>query len=212
MYWRIRENIHGNDSIQLINQLIWRDFYFQLLDKVPKNLGNPLKQKFEKFSWSNNTNHFKKWCEGKTGYPIVDAGMRELNTIGYMHNRCRLITANFLTRILLINWTMGEKYFAQHLIDYDPSVNNGNWQWVAGCGTDTAPYSQRIFNPWIQSKKSDPTAEYIKQYIPELKDVEPKHLHEWDKYCDNYPDIKYPKPIVEYKKQRKLAIDTYKQI
>jgi deoxyribodipyrimidine photo-lyase len=134
--------------------------------------------------------------------------MRQLNTIGFMHNRARLITSNFLNRILSINWRLGEKYYAQKLIDYDPAVNNGNWQWVASVGVDTKPFQQRIFNPWTQSKKYDSDAIYIKKWIPELQNIPSKHLHKWDKYYHLY-DVKYPKPIVDYKKARSLTLQIY---
>ena len=152
--------------------------------------------------------NFKKWCKGETGYPIVDAGMREMNTTGYMHNRARLITSNFLNRMLGYNWTVGEKYYATMLTDYDPSVNNGNWQWIASTGTDPKPYFQRLFNPWLQSKKFDPQALYVKKWIPELKDVSAKHIHEWDKY---HTDV-YIAPIVNYKEARKKSVEMYRAV
>ena len=144
-----------------------------------------MKPKYDKIKWSTNNNIFKKWCEGKTGYPIVDAGMREMNETGYMHNRSRLITSNFLVKLGLISWEKGEKYFAQKLTDYDPSVNNGNWQWTSGSGADSQPYF-RIMNPWTQSEKFDKNAEYIKKWVPELKNVEPKHIHNWEKFNNQY--------------------------
>ena len=199
----------------LINQLIWRDFYYQLLYNMPDNLFGPMKEKFEDFKWQNNKEYMKKWCEGMTGFPIVDACMRQLNETGYMHNRGRLITSNFLCRILIQNWQLGEQYYAIKLVDYDPAVNNGNWQWSFGSGTDTAPFTQRIFNPWLQSEKFDPNCEYIKKYIPELKDVSNEHIHKWNKYWQSYVNfkgVKYPKPIVNYKKQRQKLIDIYKKL
>ena len=136
--------------------------------------------------------------------------MTELNTTGYMHNRGRLIVASFLVKILLIDWRKGEKYFATKLTDYDVSVNNGNWQWVAGTGADSQPYF-RIFNPWTQSKKFDLDCKYIKKWIPELESVENKDIHQWDVKFNNYKNI-YIKPIVDYKKRRQLALDTYKKV
>jgi deoxyribodipyrimidine photo-lyase len=141
----------------------------------------------------------------------VDAGMRELNATGYMHNRARLITASFLIKTLLINWEDGEKYFSQHLTDYDPASNNGNWQWVASTGADSQPYF-RIFNPWSQSEKYDPDANYIKKWIPELKDVPAKAIHTWDAEYEKYAEINYPRPIVNYEEQRKKALTMYKQV
>ena len=213
VYWKISKSITNSDSKQnLINQLIWRDFYFNILFHFPKNLGNNFRSKFDKFQWINNKSWFKAWCEGKTGFPIVDAGMRELNETGYMHNRSRLITSNFLTRILVCNWQWGEKYYAQNLRDYDPAVNNGNWQWSAGTGTDTAPFSQRIFNPWLQSNKFDPDCCYIKKWVKELKDVPNADIHKWDKKYKSYDlkKLKYPEPIVDYKKQREEVKRIYK--
>jgi|688.fasta_scaffold134948_2 deoxyribodipyrimidine photo-lyase len=210
----IREVYHAFKNDTLINQLIWRDFYYHILFYFPNNLKNSMKSKFDNFKWINNKEQFKNWCDGKTGYPVVDAAMRQLNKIGYMHNRGRLITSNFLTKILICNWKWGEKYYAQHLIDYDPAVNNGNWQWSAGTGTDTAPYSQRIFNPWIQSSKFDPKCIYIKKWIPELKDIPEKDIHNWENSYKKYnlDELKYPKPIVNYKIQRELVKKIYKSI
>jgi len=133
-----------------------------------------------------------------------------MNTTGFMHNRGRLIVAGFLVKTLLISWMDGEKYFAQTLIDYDPSVNDGNWQWVSGSGADSQPYF-RVFNPWLQSEKYDPKAEFIKKWIPELSDVDPKHIHNWYEYYDDYKDVEYPKPIVDYKEMKDLAIKMYKK-
>ena len=147
---------------------------------------------------------FKKWCDGKTGFPIVDAGMRELNETGYMHNRTRLITASFLIKTLLVDWQKGEKYFAQHLVDYDPASNNGNWQWVASTGADSQPYF-RIFNPWSQGKEHDPDAEYVKKWIPELMEVPAKAIHKWDECWTLFRQSGYPKPIVDYKKQKRKS-------
>jgi deoxyribodipyrimidine photo-lyase len=197
----------------LVRQLIWRDFYLHLVDGFPRVLqGKSLKEKYDTIQWENNTKYIKAWKEGKTGYPIVDACMRELNTTGYMHNRGRLIVASFLIKLLLVDWRIGEKYFAQNLIDYDPASNNGNWQWVSGSGADSQPYF-RIFNPWRQSEKHDTTANYIKKWLPELEEVEPKHLHAWDKHCEeeHYSKINYPKPIVVYEIQREKALQLYKK-
>jgi deoxyribodipyrimidine photo-lyase len=203
IYWAFKEKL-ANNSQTLINQLIWRDFYYNILFHMPNNLNNSMREKFNKFKWINNKEWFKAWCEGKTGFPIVDACMRQLNKTGYMHNRGRLITSNFLTRILICNWKWGEKYYATKLVDYDVAVNNGNWQWSAGTGTDTAPFSQRIFNPWLQSEKFDMNCGYIKQWIPELIDVDNKHIHRWDKYYSQYDlkNVNYFEPIVDYKLQR----------
>lgn len=194
----------------LIRQLIWRDFYYHLGFKFPKVFGKPLKSKYEDIKWSKDNTTFKSWTEGETGFPVVDASMRQLNNTGYMHNRGRLIVASFLIKNLQHNWLKGEKYFAQKLIDYDPLVNNGNWQWVSSTGADSQPYF-RIFNPWTQSKKFDKDCEYIKKWIPELKEVNPKHIHQWDKYYNLYENIDYPKPIIDYKKSREITLNIYKK-
>ena len=182
--YHIMKNKLGIES-DLIKQLIWKDFYAQLLYHNPKVLGNALKPKYNDIQWENNPTYLKKWKDGKTGFPIVDAGMRELNKTGYMHNRARLITASFLIKTLLIDWQKGEKYFAQKLTDYDPASNNGNWQWVASTGADSQPYF-RIFNPWSQSKTHDSDCEYIKKWIPELEGIPNKSIHQWDKDCEKY--------------------------
>lgn len=198
---------------QLIKQLYWRDFYYNIAYSFPhvfSTSGN-LKEKYNKIHWNNNRNLFNKWKNGQTGFPIVDAAMREMNTTGFMHNRARLIVASFLVKILLINWKWGEKYFAQTLIDYDPSVNNGNWQWVAGSGADAQPYF-RIFNPWEQAKNHDSECIYIKKWIPELKNISNKHILQWDKYHIEHKDVKYPKPIIDYNNQKEKALNAYKKI
>jgi len=204
----IREAYWANASAEYHQQLVWREFFYYITCYFPKVLDSRSNFKNE-LHWNKNQAAFDKWCKGETGFPIVDAAMRQLNQTGYMHNRGRLITANFLTRLLGIDWRLGEQYYATHLIDYDPAVNNGNWQWVAGTGVDRAPYTQRIFNPWIQSSKFDPKAEYIKEWIPELKDVDPKHLHQWDLHYTEHND-KYLKPIIDYKEAREKRLKGYK--
>jgi deoxyribodipyrimidine photo-lyase len=196
----------------LVRQLIWRDFYANILYSFPYVLGSAMKKNYNKIKWHFNSNWFDAWKTGKTGYPIVDAGMRELNTTGYMHNRARLITASFLVKTLLISWEEGEKYFAKQLTDYDPASNNGNWQWIASTGADSQPFF-RIFNPWEQAKNYDPDAEYIKKWIPELKDVPVKDILNWGDVYDNkeYKNI-YLKPIVDYKKQKELALKMYGKV
>jgi deoxyribodipyrimidine photo-lyase len=194
-----------------IRQLFWRDFYANILYSFPYVLGSAMKANYNKVHWHHNSNWFKKWCDGETGYPVVDAGMRQLNKTGYMHNRARLIVSSFLVKTLLISWEEGEKYFAQKLVDYDPASNNGNWQWTAGSGADSQPYF-RIFNPWEQGKNYDPNCEYIKKWIPELKDVPVKDVLNWEDTYSEYKDIKYPKPIVDYKKQKELALKMYSSV
>ena len=192
-----------------IRQLFWRDFYANILYSFPHVLGSAMKPNYNKVKWTRNIKWFNAWTNGETGYPIVDAGMRQLNETGYMHNRARLIVSSFLVKTLLISWEQGEKYFAQKLTDYDPASNNGNWQWTAGSGADSQPYF-RIFNPWTQAKNFDPNCEYVKRWVPELKDVPNKDLFNWFKEWPNYKNIKYPKPICDYEEQRDKALKMYK--
>tara|TARA_Y100000992_G_scaffold74660_1_gene47141 strand:- start:2394 stop:3779 length:1386 start_codon:yes stop_codon:yes gene_type:complete len=196
----------------LYKQLLWREFYAHILNDFPYVLGKPLKEKYNQIIWSKSKTNFEAWCKGVTGFPIVDAGIRELLSTGYMHNRSRLITASFLIKTLLIDWKKGEKFFAQNLTDYDVASNNGNWQWVASTGADSQPYF-RIFNPWRQSKTYDPNCIYIKKWIPELNHLPNNEIHEYFKYYENYikdKDFKYVSPIVEYSIQREKALDMYK--
>lgn len=193
----------------LLSQLFWREFYLTIAYHHPRVLeGSNYLDKFKSIKWNTSEKDFDRWCRGETGYPIVDAGMKELNQTGYQHNRLRLICSNFLNRILGIDWRKGEKYYAQQLIDYDPSVNNGNWQWTASTGIDTKPYSQRLFNPWTQSKKYNRFAEYIYKWLPSLSSVLPKHLHAWNKHHHKY-EVDYPEPMVDYVKARKRSLKQY---
>lgn len=175
-----------------LNELIWREFFMQILWHFPHTTTKSFKEKYEGIQWDNNEEWFKKWCEGKTGYPFVDAGMRELNATGHMHNRVRMIVASFLCKHLLIDWRWGEAYFALKLLDYEQASNVGNWQWAAGSGVDAAPYF-RIFNPTEQIKKFDKDLKYIKKWVPELE------------------TLYYPKPIVEHKIAREKCLRTYKE-
>ena len=174
-----------------LNELIWREFYMMVLYHHPFVVDHAFKPQYEKIPWRNAPEDFKKWCQGQTGYPIVDAGMRELNKSYFMHNRVRMITASFLTKHLLIDWRWGEAYFAQKLLDYELASNNGGWQWAAGTGTDAQPYF-RIFNPYSQQQKFDPEYKYIRKWVPEFE-------------TDQYPE-----PIVEHKSARERAINTFK--
>ncbi|WP_434036925.1 cryptochrome/photolyase family protein [Formosa sp. 4Alg 33] len=174
-----------------LSELVWREFFTQILFHFPKVVHHNFRDKYDDIAWRNNEDEFKLWCEGKTGYPMVDAGMRQLNQTGYMHNRVRMVTAAFLCKHLLIHWTWGEAYFAKHLLDYELASNNGNWQWSAGTGCDAAPYF-RIFNPITQLEKFDKNLEYVKTWIPEFG-------------TDAYPD-----PIVDHKEARARALETYK--
>lgn len=175
-----------------LKELIWREFFMQILWHFPHTINKSFKPKYDEIQWENNELLFQKWCEGKTGYPFVDAGMRELNTTGHMHNRVRMIVASFLCKHLLIDWRWGETYFAQKLLDYEQASNVGNWQWAAGSGVDAAPYF-RIFNPTEQIKKFDKDLVYIKKWIPELNSSD------------------YPKPIVDHKEAREKCLTVYKQ-
>jgi deoxyribodipyrimidine photo-lyase len=175
-----------------LNELIWRDFYFNILHHFPHVCeGKAFRPEYDRIVWRNNEDEFQRWCEGKTGYPIVDAGMRELNQTGFMHNRVRMITASFLIKHLLIDWRWGEAYFAKKLMDFDFSANNGGWQWAASSGCDAAPYF-RIFNPTSQTQKFDPNLAYIKQYVPEISTFD------------------YPQPIVEHTFARERVLKAYK--
>ena len=194
-------------SHPLLRQLYWRDFFTTIAFFFPFVFGNAFKEKYNNVVWSTNKKFFEKWCKGMTGFPIVDAGMRELNATGFMHNRARLITGSFLVKDLHINWLWGEKYFAQQLIDYDPSVNNGNWQWVASTGCDSQPYF-RIFNPWLQQKKFDPECIYIKKWLPEVKNIPIKDIHNWYKTYSEYDN--YHPPLVEHDYETKKAKIMYK--
>ncbi len=178
----------------LLRQLYWRDFFTHIAYHFPKVFGHAFIDKFDHLPWQNNIEHFKAWAEGRTGFPIVDAGMRELNQTGFMHNRVRMIVASFLVKDLHISWRWGERYFAQHLVDYDPCVNNGNWQWAASTGCDAQPYF-RIFNPWLQQQKFDADCEYIYHWVPELKGYPPKTIHQWDKKHQAGP---YPAPMIDH--------------
>ena len=195
----------------LIDQLYWREFYFYLAYYIPRVLqGKSLKEKYDEIIWENNPKIFDAWKNGITGFPAVDAGMRELNETGYMHNRARLITSGILIKILNCDWRLGEKYFATQLIDYDPIVNNGNWQWSSGSGADSQPYF-RIMSPWKQAIDNDPECLYIKKWIPELNNVPNKDILNWGKTWSIYKGkINYPKPIVDYEVMRKEIVKIYK--
>lgn len=188
---QIIEKTIGKSDV-FLSELIWREFFMQILFHFPQVVNKSFKEKYDKIDWRNNDAEFKLWCEGKTGYPMVDAGMRQLNQTGYMHNRVRMVVASFLCKHLLIDWRWGEAYFAKKLLDYDLAANNGNWQWAAGTGCDAAPYF-RVFNPTEQLKKFDSDLKYIKRWIPEFE------------------SLSYPLPMVEHKMARNRAIETYKK-
>ncbi len=174
-----------------MNELIWREFYMMILAHFPQVVTQAFKPKYDRITWRNDTEEFDRWCRGETGFPLVDAGMRQLNAIGFMHNRVRMMAASFLVKDLLIDWRWGEAYFAEKLLDYELASNNGGWQWAAGSGCDAAPYF-RIFNPDTQWKKFDPQSEYVAQWVPE------------------YNSTDYVKPVVDHKEARKRALAAYK--
>lgn len=178
-------------SETFLNELIWRDFYHMILWHFPEvGKGKAFKPDYDHIEWRKDSGEFERWCNGQTGYPIVDAGMRELNETGFMHNRVRMIVASFLTKHLLLDWRLGEAYFAVKLLDFDLAANNGGWQWAAGSGCDAAPYF-RIFNPYLQTQKFDPEMKYIKKWVPE------------------YQEFNYPKPIVDHDFARKRCLEVY---
>lgn len=174
-----------------MNELVWREFYMNILHHFPHVAEKAFKPAYDQIEWRNNPEEFERWCQGRTGYPIVDAGMRELAQTGFMHNRVRMIVASFLCKHLLIHWSWGERWFARHLLDFDLSANNGGWQWASGSGCDAAPYF-RVFNPALQTEKFDPKGEYIRQYVPEFGDP-----------------FKYTKPMVEHSFARNRALEAY---
>jgi deoxyribodipyrimidine photo-lyase len=210
----IRESFHTmqeafGKKCTLIQQLYWRDFYTYIAFHNHYIFGSAFREKYNELDWEHDTSAFERWCEGKTGFPIVDAGMRQLNTCGFMHNRVRMIVASFLTKDLHMDWQKGEKYFAQQLVDYDPAVNNGNWQWTASTGCDAQPYF-RIFNPWTQAEKHDPDCTYIKKWVPELQELSTKQIHNWHK--KQIDGIDYPAPMLEHSDERKKALSRYKSV
>ena len=214
---RTAYHMGGAGAETWLNELIWRDFYFQILHHNPKvAAGNAYKAEFDAIPFPNNKQLFKAWCDGMTGYPLIDAAMRQLNQTGYMHNRLRMVAASFLVKDLLIDWRWGERYFAEKLIDFDLSANNGGWQWAASTGCDAQPWF-RIFNPITQSEKFDASGKFIRKYVPELGRCEDKEIHApW-----LIPPLKlqainieigkdYPPPVVDHSNQREQALALYK--
>lgn len=201
-----------SDSFVWLNELIWREFYRHLLHHFPRLAkGECFKEKYNGLHWHNDSSLFELWCQGRTGYPIVDAAMRQLNQTGWMHNRLRMVVASFLTKHLLIDWRWGERYFSRKLIDGDLAANNGGWQWAAGTGCDAQPYF-RIFNPILQSKRFDPKGIFIRKYLPELKNLPDNIIHFPHLFLQKSAlDIYWP-PIVEHKFARQRALDFYKRI
>lgn len=186
----VRKALEWNETF--LNELIWREFFMMILAHFPRVVTQSFKNAYDRIQWLNDPAEFERWCQGQTGFPMIDAGMRQLNQTGYMHNRVRMIVANFLTKLLLIDWRWGEAYFAEKLLDFELAANNGNWQWSAGTGCDAQPYF-RIFNPQTQIEKFDPERKYIRQWLPEF----------------GTPD--YPRPMVDYGFARERALTIYKQ-
>ena len=196
----------GSDHT-FIRELYWRDFFTQIGFNFPHVYQGAFHKNYDRVEWESNPAALEAWQSGLTGFPIVDAGMRELNQTGFMHNRVRMIVASFLTKDLHISWREGERYFARKLVDYDPAVNNGNWQWAASTGCDAQPYF-RIFNPWLQQKKFDSECKYIKIWIPELRNISCSAIHDPESMPSRCKDG-YPKPIVEHDLERDRALDYY---
>ncbi|MGD2028053.1 MAG: deoxyribodipyrimidine photo-lyase [Anaerolineales bacterium] len=199
-----------------LNELIWREFYNYILYHFPAARTQSFREKYRSLNWANDLHDFDAWKNGKTGYPLVDAGMRQLAATGWMHNRLRMITASFLVKNLLVNWRWGEAWFMQNLIDGDIAANNGGWQWVAGTGTDAAPYF-RIFNPVTQSKKHDPHGDYIRKWVPELRQVPDEFIHTpWKMDAQTQRRASatigndYPQPVIDLQFSRQRALDIYK--
>jgi deoxyribodipyrimidine photo-lyase len=201
-----------------LNELIWREFYMSILFHFPHVLQRSFRPIYDHIAWRNDEVQFAAWCSGRTGYPVVDAAMRQLVQSGWMHNRARMIVASFLVKDLLIDWRWGERWFMQNLIDGDPAANNGGWQWTAGTGTDAAPYF-RIFNPVLQGKKFDPHGDYIRHWLPELAQVPDKYLQEpWKMPPAIQQEVKcvtgrdYPQPIVDHAQARQATLDAYSRV
>ncbi len=217
VYEKAMEAASGKGKETFIQELAWRDFYNMIYKENPMQKSEEIQEQYRELKWNEDNDLFKTWCDGKTGFPIVDAGMRQLNEEGWMHNRLRMITASFLTKDYLIDWRKGEGYFALKLIDYDPASNIGGWQWAASVGTDAVPYF-RIFNPVTQSKRFDSEGEYIRKYVKELEQVEPRFIHEpWkmneeqQKKASCIIGEDYPNPMIDHQVQRKKAIERFEE-
>jgi deoxyribodipyrimidine photo-lyase len=232
VYGRITDRF--GETSTLATQMVWRDFYYYHLYRNPDNLERSFSDTRwdDQFSWRLGLRDFRDyqsgrlnkglgpeleryeaWCQGRTGVPIVDAGIRQLRSTGYMHNRCRMIVAMFLTKNLAFHWKWGERFFATMLTDYDPALNVGNWQWCSGCGVDPLRYGKpRIFNCWSQGREADPEASYIKTWIPELKTVPASKIHNWDKHHAKYSETGYPAPIADHAETRKRFLDEFDRV
>ncbi|WP_354698319.1 Deoxyribodipyrimidine photo-lyase [Paraconexibacter sp. AEG42_29] len=209
----------GEGAAAFTRQLAWRDFYAHVLLLHPGNTQAAFQERFRKLEWADDEESMEAWKAGRTGYPLVDAGMRQLDQTGWMHNRARMVVGSFLTKDLHLDWLAGERWFAHKLLDGEPLQNNGNWQWVASTGVDPAPYFRRIFNPTLQAQKFDPQGTYIRRWVPELEGVPDKHVHEpWRMSDDEQQAAKcvigedYPAPIVEHKAERERAMERYRAV
>jgi deoxyribodipyrimidine photo-lyase len=188
-----------------LDELVWREFYAAILERHPRVLRESYRREYDALVWNDDARGFEAWCEGQTGFPIVDAGMRQLRATGWMHNRVRMIVASFLTKDLLIDWREGERFFLERLVDGDPASNNGGWQWSASTGTDAQPYF-RIFNPVAQGRRWDPHGRYVRRWLPELGRVEDAHVHApWEETLPS----DYPPPIVDHAERRELALERF---
>jgi deoxyribodipyrimidine photo-lyase len=190
----------------LLRQFYWRDFFTHIAYHYPHVFGHAFHRRYDAIDWKNQESLFWAWTKGMTGFPIIDAGMRELQQTGLMHNRVRMLAASFLVKDLHISWRWGERYFAQHLLDYDPCVNNGNWQWAASTGCDAQPYF-RVFNPCLQQRKFDPDCVYIKRWVPELAQYSATQIHQWQQAAEHGT---YPAPIVDHAEQTRQVKALYK--
>ena len=199
----------GQGSV-FYNELLWRDFFTHVAVYRPDVFGNAFNHHYDSLSWRQEGAEFDRWRNGQTGFPIVDAGMRQLNQSGWMHNRVRMIVASFLTKDLRVDWRLGERYFASRLVDYDPCVNNGNWQWAASTGCDAQPYF-RIFNPWRQQQRFDAACDYIKTWVPELASLSPKEIHGLEKTASLLTP-RYPIPMVDHKSEAALSLKMFKRL
>jgi deoxyribodipyrimidine photo-lyase len=227
VYWFFKKMLPAEKGI--LKELYWRDFFYLTALHSPRVFGHAFREKYDNLEWTGSNDNFVAWKEGKTGFPIVDACMRQLNSTGYMSNRGRMITASFLVKNLHVDWKKGEKYFATKLVDYDPCINNGNWQWVAGTGCDAQPFF-RIFNPWTQQKKFDAETTFIKKWIPELNQLTSKDIHNWTESSKRKEiktgmlgkptgqeislskKINYPEPIINAQQEAKKAQELYKKV
>jgi deoxyribodipyrimidine photo-lyase len=208
----------ANGASTWLSELVWRDFYFQILHNFPHVAQRSFKPAYDRIQWADDPDLFQSWCTGQTGYPLVDAAMAQINSTGYMHNRLRMVVASFLTKDLGIHWQWGERYFAEHLNDFDLSANNGGWQWASSSGCDAQPYF-RIFNPITQSRRFDPKGKFIRRYVPQLADLSDKHIHApWEAPAVDLAGAgvtlgeNYPRPIVDHAEARKLTLARYEVV